>query len=193
MRRENCLDNCKLIFHISPVECPNSAKIFALCLLKNCVLFQSWRVGIVLLGVANGCYLWKKKCFCWWTLIPFFTPLSSVHLLCWRPTGFSGDFDTTRVVACRLWAVRWGLCAVRGRSISLGSGGGNCLLSGLGCWVVTLCSWPSPRERLEHGELLLRSFLKEHVGLIIGVLSSHFSKSHFFESAQVSWDLSQEA
>ena len=52
-------------------------------------------------------------------------------------------------------------------------------MSALGCWVVTLCSWLSARERLEHSELLLGSFLKERVGLIIGMLSSHFSKSHF--------------
>lgn len=63
-------------------------------------------------------------------------------------------------------------------------------MSALGCWVVTLCSWPSAREWLEHRELLPGSFLKEHVGLTTGMLFCRFSKSHFFKRAQVSWDLS---
>lgn len=75
---------------------PEFCEIFALYLLKTSVLLQSWRAAIVLLGVANGCYLWKKNTFLLVEVNSFFFSLCShLPILC---VGFSGDFDTKDVL-----------------------------------------------------------------------------------------------
>lgn len=88
MRRENCLVNCEIIFHISAFEPANSTKSLHCVCRKTS---SSFGAGIVLLGAANGCYLWKKNAFVLMEDNGFYTWLSSAHLLCWSPAGFLGS------------------------------------------------------------------------------------------------------
>ena len=81
----------------------------------------------------------RKICFCWWKLMAFFTLLSSAHLLCWRPTGFSGDFDTHELLhvafeplagVCVLWGM-FGTAWFKRKKLScvcFGMLGGNTVL-----------------------------------------------------------------
>lgn len=138
MRRENCLVNCEIIFHISPFKPANSTKsLYCVCQKKNP------GAGIVLLGAANGCYLWKKNAF----LLMEDNGFLYLALICTsvvlEPCWFFWGLDTHRVALCHLGATLWGEMLVPEEGIVA-----------LGWWMVTLCSCPSAREWLGHRELL---------------------------------------
>lgn len=150
MRRENCLDNCEIIFHISPFEPLNSTKSLH-CVCRKTA--SSSGAGIVLLGVANGCYLWKKNTF----LLMEGSGFLYLALICTsvvlEPLWFFGDLTHS---SCSVSPSRHALGGMHCRECweLWGCRGGNCRVPALGRWMVTLCSWPSAGEWLGHGELL---------------------------------------
>lgn len=138
MRRENCLVNCEIIFHISPFKPANSTKsLYCVCQKKN------RERGLFSLELLMGVICERKMHFCWWKIMAFCTWLSSAHLLCWSPAGFFGDLTHAELLCVTLEPRSRGEMLVPEEGIVA-----------LGWWMVTLCSCPSAREWLGHRELL---------------------------------------
>lgn len=95
MRRENCLDNCKVIFHISPVECLNSVKSFHCACLKTVCSSRAEVQGLLPLEELMGVICERKICLVMDINAPFFIPSA---LICTYRVLVShlifGDSDT---------------------------------------------------------------------------------------------------
>lgn len=161
MRRENCLVNCEIIFHISPFKPANSTKsLYCVCQKKT------RERGLFSLELLMGVICERKMHFCWWKIMAFCTWLSSAHLLCWSPAGFFGDLTHTELLCVTLEPRSGGECWFQRRELLLWDGG---------WWLCARAQVPGS------GWVTESSFLKGCVGLIVALLSSPFSKSQFLK------------
>lgn len=164
MRRENCLDNCKVIFHISPVECLNSVKSFRCACLKTLCSFRAEAQGLFSLEELMG-VISERKISLVMDINAFFFPLCS-HLYKYS-VGVPLDFQGRRHTE---W-LRAGVCMQPGmvqhrlaqeKKMSPE-------MSIWGFWMVTVCLLPSSGTWLEHSKLRSGLYRMSNIALMTGV------------------------